>query len=66
VSRLRPNRQVHFNGYGIAFTKTFARRWGANPVWYLDQTPPATNGSPTSSTSCATRQSRPRSALAAR
>jgi hypothetical protein len=34
-----PNRQVHFNGYGIAFTKTFARRWGANPVWYLDITP---------------------------
>jgi hypothetical protein len=34
-----PNRQVHFNGYGIAFTKTFARRWGGNPVWYLDITP---------------------------
>jgi hypothetical protein len=33
------NRQVQFNGYGIAFTKTFARCWGANPVWYLDQTP---------------------------
>lgn len=31
-------RSVHFNGYGIAFTKTFARRRGANPVWYLDIT----------------------------
>jgi len=33
------NREVQFNGYGVAFTKTFARRRGANPVWYLDITP---------------------------
>ncbi|MCP3799759.1 abortive infection system antitoxin AbiGi family protein [Allokutzneria sp. A3M-2-11 16] len=33
------NRQVKFNGYGIAFTKTFARKRGVNPVWYLDITP---------------------------
>jgi len=33
------NRRIQFNGYGIAFTKTFARRRGANPVWYLDITP---------------------------
>ncbi len=32
-------RSVQFDdGYGIAFTKTFARRRGANPVWYLDIT----------------------------
>jgi Putative abortive phage resistance protein AbiGi, antitoxin len=31
-------RSVQFNGHGIAFTKTFARRRGVNPVWYLDQT----------------------------
>lgn len=33
------NRAIRFDGYGIAFTKTFARRNGANPVWYLDITP---------------------------
>ncbi|WDZ91197.1 abortive infection system antitoxin AbiGi family protein [Nocardiopsis sp. HUAS JQ3] len=32
-------RQMQFNGYGLAFTKAFGRRWGVNPVWYLDQTP---------------------------
>ena len=32
-------RSVQFNGYGLAFTKTFARRRGVNPVWYLDITP---------------------------
>jgi hypothetical protein len=32
-------RSIQFPGYGIAFTKTFARRRGANPVWYLDITP---------------------------
>src|SRR6266542_2702178 len=32
-------RTVQFNGYGVAFTKTFARRRGVNPVWYLDITP---------------------------
>ncbi len=31
-------RTVQFNGYGVAFTKTFARRRGVNPVWYLDIT----------------------------
>lgn len=31
-------RQVRFDGYGIAFTKTYARRSGVNPVWYLDIT----------------------------
>jgi Putative abortive phage resistance protein AbiGi, antitoxin len=31
-------RTVQFDGHGIAFTKTFARRTGANPVWYLDIT----------------------------
>jgi len=29
-------RSIRFDGYGLAFTKTFARREGANPVWYLD------------------------------
>ena len=32
-------RSVNISGYGLAFTKTFARRNGANPVWYIDQTP---------------------------
>lgn len=32
-------RQIRFNGYGLAFTRTFARKRGANPVWYLDITP---------------------------
>ncbi|MFJ5731040.1 abortive infection system antitoxin AbiGi family protein [Streptomyces paradoxus] len=34
-----PNRTMSFSGYGLAFTRTFARRMGANPVWYLDITP---------------------------
>ncbi len=34
-----PNRDLSFNGYGVAFTKTFVRRRGVNPVWYLDITP---------------------------
>lgn len=29
-------RSIQFNGYGLAFTKTFARSRGVNPVWYLD------------------------------
>lgn len=33
-----PNRTMSFSGYGLAFTRTFARRRGANPVWYLDIT----------------------------
>lgn len=33
------SRTVQFDGFGVAFTKTFARRRGANPVWYLDITP---------------------------
>lgn len=32
-------RAVEFDGFGIAFTKTFARRHGVNPIWYLDITP---------------------------
>lgn len=32
-------RRVQFDGHGVAFTKTFARRKGVNPVWYLDMTP---------------------------
>lgn len=32
-------RRIRFNGYGLAFTKAFARRRGVNPVWYLDITP---------------------------
>ncbi|MFB7944546.1 abortive infection system antitoxin AbiGi family protein [Kitasatospora phosalacinea] len=32
-------RQMSFNGYGLAFTRTFARRNQTNPVWYLDITP---------------------------
>lgn len=32
-------RSIRFNGYGLAFTKAFARRQGVNPVWYLDITP---------------------------
>jgi len=28
--------RFRFDGYGLAFTKSFARRRGANPVWYLD------------------------------
>lgn len=35
-------RTIEFNGYGIAFTRTFARRRGVNPVWYLDMTKPPT------------------------
>jgi hypothetical protein len=33
------NRQHQFGPYGLAFTKARARAVGANPVWYLDQTP---------------------------
>ncbi len=32
-------RSIEFNGYGIAFTKAWARRRKVNPVWYLDITP---------------------------
>jgi len=32
-------RQVRLRPYGLAFTKVFGRRRGANPVWYLDITP---------------------------
>jgi len=32
-------RSIRFNGYGLAFTKAFARLRGVNPVWYLDITP---------------------------
>jgi hypothetical protein len=30
------DRRFRFDGYGLAFTKSFARRRGVNPVWYLD------------------------------
>jgi hypothetical protein len=29
-------RGIQFDGYGLAFTKTFARSRGVNSVWYLD------------------------------
>jgi hypothetical protein len=32
-------RQVKFEPYGVAITKRVARRFGVNPVWYLDITP---------------------------
>src|SRR5579862_7757618 len=32
------NRAFQFGPYGIAFTKTWARREGVNPVWYIDIT----------------------------
>jgi len=38
-SDIDSRRDMKFRGYGLAFTKTFARRRGANPVWYLDITP---------------------------
>lgn len=31
-------RAHNFGPYGIAFTKAWARREGANPIWYIDQT----------------------------
>lgn len=34
-----PGRAIQFSAYGLAFTKTWARRVGINPVWYIDQTP---------------------------
>lgn len=36
ICRPIADRRFRFNGYGLAFTKSFARRQGANPVWYLD------------------------------
>jgi hypothetical protein len=35
------NRQISFQPYGLAFTKTWARLAGINPVWYVDNTPNA-------------------------
>ncbi len=32
-------RSWKFRPYGVAFTKSFARSRGCNPVWYIDQTP---------------------------
>jgi hypothetical protein len=34
-----PGRSVRLSPYGIAFTKAVARDKGANPIWYVDQTP---------------------------
>ena len=33
------SRAYQFSPYGLAFPKSWARRIGANPVWYLDITP---------------------------
>jgi len=33
------SRQVRLSPYGLAFTKVVSRRRGANPVWYVDQSP---------------------------
>lgn len=33
------HRQTQFQPYGLAFTKTWARLRGVNPVWYVDITP---------------------------
>lgn len=32
-------RRFEFGPYGIAITKRSARKWGVNPIWYLDITP---------------------------
>jgi hypothetical protein len=32
-------RQIQLQPYGIALTKVFGRKQGANPVWYVDITP---------------------------
>lgn len=32
------DRNVHLQGYGVAFTKVTARRMGINPIWYVDMT----------------------------
>ncbi len=37
-SEIRGRRVQFDDGYGVAFTKTWARRRGINPVWYLDIT----------------------------
>jgi hypothetical protein len=31
------NRDMNFAPYGIAFTRTYARAMGVNPVWYVDR-----------------------------
>ncbi|GAA1133122.1 abortive infection system antitoxin AbiGi family protein [Nocardioides aquiterrae] len=36
IEDIAQDRQVKFEGYGIAVTKTTARKMGANPVWYSD------------------------------
>ena len=34
-----------FAPYGVAFTRTYARSRGVNPVWYIDRTThPTTSG----------------------
>lgn len=35
---LAERRASNFAPYGLAFTKTYARRNGCNPVWYINQT----------------------------
>ena len=34
-----PGRRFSLSPYGLAFTKTTARRMGVNPIWYVDITP---------------------------
>jgi hypothetical protein len=34
------HRNFNFAPYGIAFTRTYARTMGVNPVWYIDTTQP--------------------------
>lgn len=34
-----PGRRYSLAPYGLAFTKTTARRMGVNPIWYIDITP---------------------------
>ena len=38
TQEIEERRDMKFNGYGLAFTKAFARKHGCNPVWYLDMT----------------------------
>jgi hypothetical protein len=39
MNRPIEDRQISLTGFGLAFTKTFARKHSVNPVWYLDITP---------------------------
>lgn len=39
IQELAEDRAMKFAPYGIAFTKTYARRQHCNPVWYANHTP---------------------------